>query len=95
MFFHVWSTFMWPHQTSLVGVTVSVSEETYAVKGLFLAVQFHGRGDDSSKGVDVEVLPVPVPCSRLQEGVTHLPIHPFILISRKHLIHYQTWGLLL
>lgn len=65
------------------------------MQGLFLSVQFHSCCDDSRQGLDVEVFPVSVTCSSLQECVADFPIHALIRVCCMHLIHWQAWRLLL
>lgn len=62
---------------------------------MFLSVQFHRSGDDSRHGVDVEVFPVPVPGSCLQEGVADLSVHALVRVGGMDLVHRQAWRLLL
>lgn len=76
-------------------VRIGPSQSTHTVQGLLLSVQFDGGGDDSCNSINVEVIPVSVPSSCLEEGIAHLSIHPLIPICRKHLVHQQAWGLLL
>lgn len=65
------------------------------MEGLFFSVQFHSRRDDSRYGIYVEVFPVSVTCSSLQEGIADLSIHALVRVCGVHLVHRQAWRLLL
>lgn len=69
--------------------------QTHAVEGLFLSIQFHSGCDNAGRGIYVEVLPVSVTTSSLQEGIADLSVHPLICVCCMYLIHRQAWGLLL
>lgn len=68
---------------------------THAVEALLFSVELHRRGDDSGCGVDVEVFPVPVAASGLQETVAHLSIHSLVSVCCIDLVHWQARRLLL
>lgn len=81
--------------TSTAQTTRTHTQLTHAVEGLFFSIQFHSRCDDTRHRIDVEVLPVSVTGSGLQEGIADLPVHPLIRVGCMHLIHWQAWRLLL
>lgn len=71
------------------------SRSTHAVQGLFFSVQFHCGHNDSGHGVDVEVFPVSVTRSSLQEAIADLSVHSLVRVRCVHLIHGQSRGLFL
>uniref|UniRef100_A0A671QQ29 Uncharacterized protein n=1 Tax=Sinocyclocheilus anshuiensis TaxID=1608454 RepID=A0A671QQ29_9TELE len=68
---------------------VWLERKTHTVQSLFLSVQCNRSGDHSGHCINMEVLPVSISCSSLQEAVPDLSIHPLILVCGKHFIHHQ------
>lgn len=91
----IWTFRVTPRVTRSCETTLHTYSLTHAVEALLLPVELHCRGDDSGRGINVEMFPVPVAASGLQETIAHLPVHSLVRVRCINLVHWQAWGLFL